>query len=740
MAVGTKVRNSYLREPPFIMDDHSHHHHHEDETQVTLNVEGMTCAHCAMTITKVLENNGAHHPSVNFATGEARFSLAEGTVLPKIVENIAKAGYKVVSQKESEAHAKGLSSLEKKFVFTLPFTFVVFFSHMVFPHEFILNGPLVQLVICLPVFIVGCMYFGKSAWNSVKVFSPNMDVLIMIGSGAAFVYSIAGTVLFYGSHEVHNYIFYETAATIITLVLLGNVIEHRSVKQTTSAIAELSKLQTSMARRVMLHDGKEMVHEVSVQEVGVGDVLLVNTGDKIPVDGSVISGNISVDESMITGESVPVDRSAGDKLIGGTLVVNGTLKMLAEKVGRDTVLSGIIEMVKSAQQAKPEIQKLGDKVSNIFVPVVLVVSALTFFICHFAFDISMQKSLMNSIAVLVISCPCAMGLATPTAVMVGIGRAAKMGILIKGGNSLEEFARTRNIIFDKTGTLTTGRFRIRNIQVMEGTTREQLESILYHLEQRSSHPVARSIVKELKGRSHLPFSFSDVRESKGMGIKAKGGDGNSYAVGSYRIASGATKDETHSLYVLKNNVLAGFVDIEDEVKAGAKETISFFKSRGIEPIMISGDRESKCREMGAQLGITQIFSEQLPDQKLKLLDSFSAKGHTAMAGDGINDAPALAKASVGISIGNASQVAIHSSQIVLLNERDLVQLQTAYLISKHTLKTIKENLFWAFFYNVVAIPVAAAGFLSPMVGALAMAFSDVVVIGNSVRLRYKKLS
>lgn len=722
------------------MDDHSQHHHHEDEMQITLNVEGMTCAHCAMTVTKVLENNGAQHPSVNFATGEARFSIAEGAALQKIVENIAKAGYKVVSTQEGDAHPKGMSSLEKKFLFTLPFTAVVFFSHMAFSHEFILNSPIVQLIICLPVFIVGCMYFGRSAWNSVKVFSPNMDVLIIIGSAAAFIYSIAGTVLFYGTHEVHNYIFYETAATIITLVLLGNVIEHRSVKQTTSAIAELSKLQTTLARRVMKHDGKEMVHEISAQEVHVGDVLLVNTGDKIPVDGSVITGTVSVDESMITGESVPVDRASGEKLIGGTLVANGTLKMLAEKVGPDTVLSGIIEMVKNAQQAKPEIQKLGDKVSNIFVPVVLAISAFTFFICHFAFDISMQKSLMNSIAVLVISCPCAMGLATPTAVMVGIGRAAKRGILIKGGNSLEEFARIRNIVFDKTGTLTTGRFTIRNIHATEGTTREQLESMLFYLEQRSSHPVARSVVSELKNKSLAPFDFSDVKESRGMGIEAKGADGNIYAVGSYRVASGITKDDGHSLYILKNNALIGFVDIEDEMKIGAKETISFFKSRSIEPIMISGDRDRKCREMGVQLGITRVYSEQLPDQKIKLIDSFSSRGHTAMVGDGINDAPALAKASVGISIGNASQVAIHSSQIVLLNELDLSQLQTAYLISKHTLKTIKQNLFWAFFYNVVAIPVAAAGFLNPMIGALAMALSDVVVIGNSIRLRYKKLS
>src|ERR1035437_2743122 len=539
------------------MDSHSHHHH-EEKTQVVLNVDGMTCAHCAMTISKVLEKNGAEHPSVNFATGEARFSLGDKEDLKNIVAGITKAGYKVVSQKESEAHNHGLSSLEKKFLFTLPFTIVLFFSHMIFSHDFILNDPLVQLAICLPVFVIGCMYFGKSAWNSLKLFSPNMDVLIMMGSGAAFVYSIAGTILYYGMHEAHNYIFYETAATIISLVLLGNVIEHRSVKQTTSAISELTNLQSTVAKKILLVNGKETIEEVSVKDILVGDVLLVNTGDKIPVDGSLLSGNISVDESMITGESMPVEKSKDDKVIGGTILVNGSMKMLAEKVGKATVLAKIIEMVKNAQQSKPEIQKLGDRVSNIFVPIVLGISIATFFICHFGFDVSVQKALMNSIAVLVISCPCAMGLATPTAVMVGIGRAARNGILIKGGSSLEQFAKVQSIVFDKTGTLTTGNFKIKNIQSLNGISEEEIESVLYFLEQRSSHPIAKSIISELKNKNHLSISFSEIKEIKGVGMEGKSSDGDQYKVGSYKIASEITADSSHTLYILKNNSLAGF--------------------------------------------------------------------------------------------------------------------------------------------------------------------------------------
>lgn len=720
------------------MDSHSHRR--EEEKQIVLNVEGMTCSHCAITISKVLENNGAQHPNVNFATGEASFSLKDNNELIKIVDGIRKAGYNIVNQSEHDAHRHGFSSVEKKFLFTLPFTIVLFFSHMIFSHDFVLNNSFVQLAVCIPVFLTGCLYFGKSAWNSLKAGAPNMDVLIMIGSGAAFVYSVIGIILFHSVHEVHNYLFFETTATIITLVLLGNVIEHRSVKKTTSAITELSKLQTTIAKKVLLQNGKEIILEVSTKDILVGDVLLVNTGDKIPVDGSVLSGNISVDESMITGESMPVEKSKGDKVIGGTILVNGSMNMLTEKVGKETVLSKIIEIVKNAQQSKPDIQKLGDKVSGIFVPIVLGISFLTFMICHFAFDISIQKALMNSIAVLVISCPCAMGLATPTAVMVGIGRAAKNGILIKSGNSLEEFAKAQSIVFDKTGTLTTGNFRIKNIQSTGEISKEEIESVLYNLEQRSSHPVAKSIVRELKSRSIQHISFSYITELKGIGIEAESSEGNNYKVGSFRIASEITSDCSHSLYILKNNSLVGFVDMEDEIKFNAKETISFLKSQNIHPVMLSGDTRKRCEEIGNRLGISEIYSEQLPDQKLSLIDSFSKQRHVAMVGDGINDAPALAKASVGISIGNATQVAIHSSQIILLKEKDLSQLQTAYLISKHTLRTIKQNLFWAFFYNVVAIPIAAAGFLSPMIGALAMAFSDVIVIGNSIRLRTKKLN
>lgn len=723
------------------MNYHDHTHHNENDDKVILNVEGMNCAHCAVTVTKVLENNGATNANVNYLTGEADFCLHKKEILEKIITDLKKSGYNAsLPKNEADEHSHhDHSSVNQKFFLTLPFTIPLFFSHMLLEHDFFLNKPVVQLLICLPVFIIGLLHFGKSAWGSLRTGMPNMDVLIMLGSASAFIYSLAGMILYYGSHEVHNYLFFETTATIITLVLLGNVIEHRSVKQTTGAIGELMKLQTSTAKKIIMENGKEKIMETAVKEITIGDMLLVASGDKIPADGSILFGEALIDESMLTGESLPVEKNKGDKIIGGTLLINGTMRMLAENVGKETMLSKIIELVKNAQQHKPAIQKLGDRVSAVFVPAVLAISLFTFFISHFGFDVSVQQSLMRSVAVLVISCPCAMGLATPTAVMVGIGRAAKNGMLIKGGNTLEEFAGITTIIFDKTGTLTTGDFKIQHIQPIGDTKPEDIEAILFYLEHHSSHPIAKSIIKELEGKNIAANIFSEIKELKGMGIEAKDKDGNLYKIGSFKILPTFTGDKDHSLYVFKNDNLVAWVDIEDEIKQNAKEVIAFLQSRNIKTVMLSGDTKRRCEEIGGKLGVNEIFSEQTPMQKLAVLDSFLKTGKVAMVGDGINDAPALAKASVGISIANATQTAIHSSQVILLNKKDLFQLKTTYLISKHTLKTIKQNLFWAFFYNVIAIPVAAVGLLSPIISALAMAFSDVVVVGNSIRLKYKRL-
>ena len=719
--------------------------------KVVLNVEGMTCTNCALTVTKVLEKEGLKDVNVNFVSGEVTFEKAAVENVEIAVKGITRLGYHVVSETNEQGnlehghhdhlHPKGAaySSIEKKFFWSLFFS-VPLLAHMILPFHF-LQIPVVQLLLCLPVMIIGVRQFGRSAWLSVKSGVPNMDVLIALGSGAAFIYSLAGMIIHTDTLTTGHYLFFETAAAIITFVLLGNLIEQRSVKQTTTAIGELSKLQASKAKKIVASEnGIEQTVEVNINQIARGDLLLVNTGDKIPLDGKIQWGQASINEAMITGESLPVSKKTGDDIIGGTLVENGSIKMIVEKTGDDTILAKIIELVKNAQNTKPSIQKLGDKVSAVFVPVVVGISVITFILSLVAGHLGLQQSLMNSIAVLVISCPCAMGLATPTAVMVGIGRAAKNGILIKGGNTLESFAKIKTIVFDKTGTLTTGNFRIRKIHVISGDE-ESIKVLLYALEKHSSHPIAKSILNECRDAAEKSETilWKKMDEDKGVGINATDDKGDLYSLGSFQMVKHLHADLSHNIFLLKNNELVAAVDIDDEIKPDARHVISELKKQGIKTVMVSGDKKEICDSVAVQLGIDEVFSEQTPKQKLDIIERLSIGGFTAMVGDGINDAPALAKATVGVSLSNASQVAIQSAQVILLHGNNLQSLLDAIQISKHTLVTIKQNLFWAFFYNVIAIPIAAFGFLSPMIGALSMAFSDVVVIGNSIRLKSKKI-
>jgi len=690
-----------------------------------LDVKGMSCANCAAGIKKHLESKGLKDVNVNFSTGEVSWGSSKKLDKSKVKNIITELGYTIKSKKKDKE--KDLSLVEKYFYFTLIFTLPLF-SHMFFSEDSFIQNPVLQFFLCLPVYIVGIKYFGKSAWGSLKTRIPNMDVLIFIGSTAAFVYSIYGWVLF-GSEHAHNYLFFETTATIITLVLLGNVLEHKSVKKTTSAIGDLSKIQEVIAKK----ETPNGIVEIPFDKIKTNDILIINNGDKIPTDGIIISGTSYIDESMITGESIPIYKTKGDEVIGGTIITDGNLKIKATKIGDDTLLSQIIELVKNAQNNKPNIQKLGDKVSAIFVPVVLTISILTFFIGHFHFGINMQDALLRAIAVLVISCPCAMGLATPTAVMVGIGRAAKNGILIKGGDTLEKLATIKNIVFDKTGTLTTGKFEVSELNIITGDDAE-VKNIIYNIEQHSSHPIAKSLCNAFKNHS-TPLELSEIKEIKGESISAKIKE-DSYQIGSSKIYK---SDQKHDLYVLKNNNLIATLNITDQLKKNTTEVLNTIHNRGYNSVLLSGDKKEKCNSVATTLGITRVFSEQLPQDKISQIELLNKADNTAMLGDGINDAPALAKASIGISLGNATQVAIQTADVLLLNNEDLDQLPKALAVGKHTLLTIKQNLFWAFAYNLVAIPIAVSGLLNPMWGALFMAFSDVIVIGNSIRLRYKKI-
>ena len=694
------------------------------EQLVELSVTGMHCNNCAISVHKLLEKKGFHDILVDFASEEVKFSADDETKIQDAIKGIEGLGYKV-AEDASLHQEKFYEKIENKLIFCTIFT-IPLLSAMVLPWHF-LHLPVVQLLLCLPVFIVGSLHFGRSAWHSIKGGVPNMDVLIFIGSSSAFIYSLIGTLQNLGM----RYQFYETCATIITLVLLGNLFEKRSVTQTTSAVKDLVKIQQVNANRMV--DGD--IEVISAREVRPGDTLLVNTGDKIPVDGEILSGNASVNESMLTGESMPVEKGKYDKLIGGTIVEHGNITMLATKVGSNTVLSQIIELMKKAQAAKPPVQKLGDRVAAIFVPAVILIALVTFALTYFVGHAGIQHALMNAIAVLVISCPCAMGLATPTAVMVGLGRAAKNGILIKGGDTIEAVTQTKYIVFDKTGTLTTGKFNINFIKIESGADIETIRGIITAIEERSNHPIARSLVNELKSLPQKKVILKSATEEKGLGMRAEDVGGNHYFFGLGK--ANAESDFNVSLY--KNQVLLAQVEIDDEIKPDAAALISSLKKMGIIPVLLSGDRQSRCIKVAKAIGIDEVHGEKLPGEKLMVIDVYKKKGETLMVGDGINDAPALTKADVGISMNDSSQVAIQSARVILLNT-DLYSLVKFLQISRHTLITIKQNLFWAFAYNIVAIPIAALGFLNPMVGAFAMAFSDVVVIGNSLRLKVKKIS
>ncbi len=708
---------------------HSEHDAHGRKiTSYEIEISGMHCASCAATIEKHLKKLGLCDASVNFATGSASFSTTHSEVLDKISQEIEKIGYKVVSKTTGVKPSDSIWNLENKFLFSLVFTIPIF-AHMLLPWMF-LHNPWVQFVLCTPVFVLGFIHFGKSACASIKARYANMDVLIILSVTAAYFYSLTGTLLELGS----DFLFYETTATIVTIVLFGNLLEERAIKKTTSAIEDLTRIQPENAKKLVKENGEDRTEIVPVSSLVSGDHIAVNTGDKIPVDGEIFWGEGSVDQSMLTGESAPVELGIGARVIGGTVMARGAIKMRATAIGPDTVLGNMIKLVKQAQTHKPKIQRMGDKVSSVFVPTVLAISIFTCLISYFVFDIEFGSALLRGVAVLVIACPCAMGLATPTAVMVGIGQAAKHGILIKGGDTLEQFASTTKIIFDKTGTLTNGQFKIKNLNVLQGVDENGIRSILLGLERHSSHPIAKSLVRELS--SSKPMEFVRVEEKKGLSLSGYDKEGNFYEVGSEAIVKEMKHDPGYGLYLLVNHNLIAWLEIEDDLKAGAIETTQALRALGVESILLSGDRQKKCETLASRLGITRVFSEKLPEEKLRVIESLQSQNNTAFVGDGVNDAPALAKANVGISLSSATEAAIDSARIVLLNDR-LEQLLSAFKISRRTLRVMKQNLFWAFFYNVLAIPLAALGLLNPMVAALAMAFSDVIVIGNSLRLKYK---
>jgi P-type Cu+ transporter len=699
--------------------------------KVAWKVEGMTCSNCALTVSKFLEKQGMQEVKVNPIDGNVSFTGKDGLPEETLQRGIADLGYRVAGTGETAEKKRFLPDYKSRFLFCLLFT-IPLLAHMLPWHIHFLMNPLVQLALTLPVFITGMYFFGRSAVKSLRNGMANMNVLIALGALAAFAYSVTGTLLQLGP----AYQFYETTASIITLVFLGNYLEEASLQSTQRAVKSLAKSQKVMANMIAFDDQhQEQIFPVENTTLRVGDLLLIKSGEQVPLDCKILWGECTVSEAIITGESKPLFRQKKNILIGGSHLENGTVKVQVTATGNDTVLAGILQMVNAAQGEKPPMQKLADKISAIFVPLVVGIAVLAFFINYFGFDISGGNSLLRAIAVLVISCPCAMGLATPAAIAVGLGRGAKNGILYKNASALETFKTIQQVVFDKTGTLTTGNFSIQQYQAT-GAEEAEFKRIVFSLEKYSNHPVAKCMATAWKTTPEI--KWGKIEEIKGLGMKAVDADGNIYEAGSYKLIAGKTTDTNHNIYVLKNSVLLGWVDVADEIRPEAKEVIKWLHNKGIKTILLSGDKQDNCDRVAKQLGIDTVAAEQTPAQKLDYIDLLVKQQPTAMVGDGINDAPALAKATLGISLSEASQIAMQSADVILMNH-GLKNLPLALGLGSHTYLTIKQNLFWAFFYNIVAIPIAAFGLLTPTLAALAMGLSDVVLAINSVRLFVKKV-
>lgn len=706
--------------------------------KVQWKVEGMHCANCALSINKYLEKKGAANITVNPIDGDVSFEIIEGDGVQQLAMGVESLGYKVQSNEKANSGSKGfsvyaiLSNDIHRFWFCLPFTLLLML-HMFGIHVHLLMNPWVQLILALPVYVSGMMFFGKSGFKSLMRRMPNMDVLVTIGSSAAFIYSLIGTIFNLGE----GYLYYETAATIITLVSLGEYLEHSSVKSTQRALKALVKSQRIMANMIAFdHEHKEVILPVENTQLKVGDLVLIRTGEQVPVDCKILWGEAHLNEALLTGESTPILKQPKDAIVGGSIVEEGTLKAQVTAVGNDTVLSNILNLVKKAQGEKPPVQQLADKISAIFVPTVLSIALITLIVNWIVLE-AFTPSMLRAIAVMVISCPCAMGLATPAAIAVGLGRGARNGILFRNSKSLELFKDIKQVVFDKTGTLTTGKFQISNFksQIDEA----DFKHVVYSLEKYSNHPLAKTITREWKMKN--PIHWKKVEEIKGKGIVATDNEGNEYALGSHKLALELTGQENHNIYLIKNGQLLGWIDLADELRPESKSVVQYLHSKGVRTILLSGDRYEKTKQLADSVGIEEVVAEQTPEQKLKKVEELTRQQPTIMVGDGINDAPALAKATIGISMSEASQLAMQSASVVLMSS-GLNKLPLALGLGRHTYLTIKQNLFWAFAYNIVAIPVAAVGLLGtygPTYGALLMGLSDVVLAVNSVRLFVKKV-
>ncbi|MDY0347114.1 MAG: heavy metal translocating P-type ATPase [Acholeplasma sp.] len=738
----------------------------EQET-LTLSVEGMTCASCSAAVERTSRKTaGVFKADVNLATQKLTITVDPNAFdLTELKRKVSIAGYKIKSEMVADDHQKKkdheIKVLKWKFIlaliFTLPLLYIAM-GHMIGlplpmfldPHMSPLNFALSQFILTLPVIVVGYKFY-TIGFKTLFLRNPNMDSLVALGTSAAFLYGVYSLIQIAIGNAHSADLYFESAAVIIMMILLGKYFEAVSKGKTSEAIKKLMDLAPKVATVII--DGVET--QVPVDDVMKDDIILVKPGERLPVDGVVIEGFTAIDESMLTGESIPVEKTVGDNVIGASINKNGSIQYKATKVGKESTLAQIIKMVEDAQSSKAPIAKLADQISGIFVPIVLVLAVITFGF-WLLMGQSFEFSMANMIAVLVIACPCALGLATPTAIMVGTGKGAQNGILIKSGEALEKAHKINVVVLDKTGTITKGEPQVTDIISASKFNEDQLLQLVASAENRSEHPLGEAIIAHAKQKGFGLKAVESFESIPGRGIKAtiegkqlwignlKMMDEQKIKIGQLaKVADELSLAGKTAMYIGIDGILAGIIAVADTIKETSIQAVSLLHQQGIKVYMLTGDNEKTAKAIAKQVGIDYVFSEVLPEEKSIHIKDLQLEGHkVAMVGDGINDAIALAQSDVGMAIGSGTDVAMESADIVLMKS-DLRDVSTAILLSKKTIKNIKENLFWAFFYNLLGIPVAMGilyllfdgPLLDPMLAGAAMSFSSVSVVLNALRLK-----
>ncbi|WP_045175786.1 heavy metal translocating P-type ATPase [Anaerocellum danielii] len=742
-----------------------------DETtkDVIIPIGGMSCASCARAIEKSISKlPGIKEVSVNFATEKARVVYDPSKVrLSEIKEAIRKAGYTPLEVEESTVadSQKDRKKLEEQYwfkrfvisaIFAVPVLYIAMgniiglpLPQIIDPAKNPFNFVFIQLILSIPIFIAGIRFYTVGFSRLIQR-HPNMDSLIAIGTAAAYIYGIYGMFkIAAGDTSFVEESYFETAGVIITLILLGRYFEVVSKGRASDAIKKLMGLAPKTA--TILHDGQEKV--IPIEEIEVGDILIIKPGEKIPTDGEVIDGRTSVDESMLTGESIPVEKTVGSSVYGGTINKNGTIKVRATKVGKDTVLSQIIKLIEEAQASKPPIARLADIISGYFVPTVIAIAIISGTLWY-VWGKPGSFALKIFITVLIIACPCALGLATPTAVMVATGKGAEFGVLFKSGEALETLHKIDTIVFDKTGTITEGKPKVTDIITAEGFDELEVLRLAASAEKTSEHPLAEAIVNYSKEKNLDLVDAQEFEAIPGFGIEATV-DGKNILLGNQRLmeqrnvnvwltdeVQRLSQEGKTAMFIAIDGKFAGIIAVADVIKPTSKKAIEKLHKMGINTVMLTGDNRQTALAIAKQVGIDKVVAEVLPQNKAEEVKKLQAEGKkVVMVGDGINDAPALTQADVGIAIGSGTDVAIESADVVLMKS-DIMDVVTAIDLSKKAIRNIKQNLFWAFFYNTAGIPIAAGvlhifggPLLNPVIAALAMAFSSVSVVTNALRLR-----